>query len=84
MENEVLSCGIENWIHCSYSSLYLSIFPSFKAKFVSQFSQKLFKLESLIMDCLCIMSDHIMGLRNKLIGLFLYFCPFFFISYFPC
>ena len=40
--NELLCCGIENRFHCSYSSLYLSIFLSFKAKFVSQFFQKLY------------------------------------------
>ena len=38
--------GIENQTHCSYSSLYLSIFLSFNAKFVSQFSQELCELES--------------------------------------
>ena len=46
MDNELLYCGIENWTPCSYSSLYLSIFLSFKAKFVLQFSQELCKLES--------------------------------------
>ena len=73
MDNEFLYCGIENWTNCSYSSLYLSIFLSFKAKFVSRFSQELFKLESSIMECLCKMNDHIMELRNKLIALFLVF-----------
>ena len=81
MDNEFLYGRIENWTHCSYSSLYLSIFLSFKAKFVSGFSQELFKLESSIMECLCIMSDHIMGLRNKLIALFLVF--FIHFSLFP-
>ena len=38
IDNELLYCGIENRTPCSYSSLYLSIFLSFKAKFVSQFS----------------------------------------------
>ena len=37
MDNELLYCGIENQTPGSYSSLYLSIFLSFKAKFVSQF-----------------------------------------------
>ena len=46
MDNEVLYCGIENQTPCSYSSLYLSIFLSFKVKFVSQFSSELCKLES--------------------------------------
>ena len=41
MDNEVLYCGIENQTPCSYSSLYLSIFLSFKIKFVSQFSPEL-------------------------------------------
>ena len=34
MDNELLYCGIENRIPCSYSSLYLSIFLYFKAKFI--------------------------------------------------
>ena len=38
MDNELLYCWIENPTPCFYSSLYLSIFLSFKAKFVSQFS----------------------------------------------
>ena len=37
IDNELLYCGIENQTPCSYSSLYLSILLSFKAKFVSQF-----------------------------------------------
>ena len=77
MDNEFLYCGIENWTHCSYSSLYLSIFLSFKPKFVSRFSQELFKLESSIMECLCKISDHIMGSRNKLIALLLVFLSIF-------
>ena len=48
-------------------------FLSFKAKFVSRFSLELFKLKSSIMVCLCKMRDHIIGLRNKLIALFLVF-----------
>ena len=43
MDIELLYCGIENQTPCSYPSLYLSIFLSFKAKFVSQFSQELCK-----------------------------------------
>ena len=46
MDNELLYCGIENRTPCSYSFLYLSIFLSFKAKFVSQFSPEQWKLES--------------------------------------
>ena len=49
MDNELLYCGIENQTPCSYSFLYLSIFLSFTALFVSQFSPKLCKLESLNM-----------------------------------
>ena len=45
IDNELLYCGIENRTPCSYSSLYLSIFLSFKAKFVSQFTPELCKLE---------------------------------------
>ena len=41
MDNELLYCGIENQTPCSYFSLYSSIFVSFKAKFVSQFSPEL-------------------------------------------
>ena len=37
MDNELLYSGIENRTPCSYSSLYLSIFLSFKAKFMSSF-----------------------------------------------
>ena len=46
MDNELLYCRMENQTPCLYSSLYLSIFLSFKAKFVSQFSQELYKVES--------------------------------------
>ena len=46
MDDELLYCGIEIRTPCSYSSLYLSIFLSFKAKFMSQFSPELCKLES--------------------------------------
>ena len=49
IDNEMLNCEIENRTPCSYSSLYLSIFLSFKAKFESQFSLELCKLESLNM-----------------------------------
>ena len=46
MDNELLYCGIEILTPCPYSSLHLSIFLSFKAKFVSQFSPEICKLES--------------------------------------
>ena len=61
MNNELLYCGIENRTLCSYSSLYLSIFLSFTAKFVSHFSLELCKLESSNMVCTCRMTDCIMG-----------------------
>ena len=38
VDNELLYCLIENQTLCSYYSLYLSIFLSFTAKFVLQFS----------------------------------------------
>ena len=41
MDDELWYDVIENQAHCSYFSLYLSIFLSFKAKLVSQFSQEL-------------------------------------------
>ena len=81
MDNELLYCGIENQSPCSYSSLYLSIFLSFKAKFVSQFSQELFKLESSNVVYICRMSDCIVGLRLRIMALiFLFFIHF---SFFP-
>ena len=43
----LLYCGIENRTPCFNSALYLSMLLSFKAKFVSQFSIELCKLESL-------------------------------------
>ena len=63
-----LYCGIENQTYCSYSSLYLSIFLSFKAKFVPQFSHELYKLESSNMVYICKMCDCIVGLRLRLIA----------------
>ena len=72
MGNELLYCGIENRTPCSYSSLHLSIFLSFRAKFVSQFSPELCKLESLNMVYICRISDRIVGFRvMALIFLFL-------------
>ena len=56
MDNELLYCGIENRTPCFYSSLYLSIFLSFTAKFVSQFSPEMCKLESSNMVYICRMS----------------------------
>ena len=81
MDNEWLYCGIENQTPCSYSSFYLSIFLSFMAKFVSQFSPKLCKLESSNMVYICRMSDCNVGLRLKVMALiFLIFIHF---SFFP-
>ena len=80
MDNELLYYGIENRTPCSYFSFYLSIFLSFKAKFVSQFSSELCKLESSIMVYICRMSDCIVGLRLRVMAVFFYFHPFFFLS----
>ena len=78
MDNELLYCGIENWTPCSYSSLYLSIFLSFKAKFVSQFSQELCKLESSNMVYMCRIRYCFMGLRLRVVALiFLFFASVF-------
>ena len=77
MDNELLYCGIENRTPCSYSSLYLSIFLSFKAKFVSQFSLELCKLEPSNMVYICRMSDCIVGLRLRVIVLIFYFSSIF-------
>ena len=81
MDNKLLNCGIENWTPCSYSSFYLSMFLSFKAKFVSQFSPDLCKLESSKMVYICRMSDCIVGLRLRVMAhIFLFFHSFFFLS----
>ena len=76
IDNELLYCGIENQTPCSYSSLYLSIFLTFKAKFVSQFTPELCKLECPYMVYICRMSDCIMGLRLRVMALFFYFYLF--------
>ena len=39
VDNELLYCWIDNQTPCSYSTLYLSIFLSFKSKFVSVLSR---------------------------------------------
>ena len=77
MDNELLYCGIENRTHCSYSSLYLSIFLSFNAKFVSQFSPELYMVESSNMVYVCRMSDCIVGLRLRVMALILLFLSIF-------
>ena len=68
MDNELLYYGIENRTPCSYSSLYLSIFLSFKANFVSLFSLELCKLESSNVVYICRMSDCIVGLRLRIMA----------------
>ena len=73
MDNELLYCGIENQTPCSYFPLYLPIFLSFKAKFVSQFSPELCTLESSNMVYICRMSDYIVGLRLRVMALILLF-----------
>ena len=69
MDNKSLYCGNENRTPCSYSSLYLSIFLSFKATFVSQFFPELCTLESSNMIYICRMSDCIVGLRLRVMAL---------------
>ena len=77
MYNELLYCVIEDCTPCFYSSLYLSIFLSFKAKFVSQFSPELCELESLNMVYICRMSDCIVGLRLRLMAFIFLFLSIF-------
>ena len=77
MDNELLYCGIENWTLCYYSSIYLSIFLSFTAKFVSQFSLELCKLESSNMVYICRMSDCMVGLRLRVMALIFLFLSIF-------
>ena len=81
MDNSLLFCGIENRNPCSYSFLYLSIFLSFTAKFVSQFSPELCKLESSNVVYICRISDCIVGLRLRVMALILLF--FIHFSSFP-
>ena len=82
MDNELLYSGIENRTPCFYSSFYLSIFLSFKAKFVSKLSPELCKLESSnVVYILCRMSDCIVGLKLRVIALI--FLVFIHFSFFP-
>ena len=67
MDNELLYCGIEKRIPCSCSSLYLSIFLSFKPKFVSQSSNMIY---------ICRISDCIVGLRLRVMAFFLFLSIF--------
>ena len=77
MDNELLYCWIENQTPCFYSFLYLSIFLSFKPKFVSQFSPELIKLESSNMIYICRMSDCIVGLRLRVMAVIFLFLSIF-------
>ena len=77
MDNELLYCGIEKRTPCSHSSFCLSIFLSFTAKFVSQFSPELCKLESSNMIYICRMSDFIVGLRLRVMALIFLFLSIF-------
>ena len=77
MDNELLYCGIENQTPCTYSSLYLSIFLSFTAIYVSQFSPELCKLESSNMVYIRRMSDCIVGLRHRVMALIFLFLSIF-------
>ena len=75
-DNELLYYGIENQTPCSYSSLYLSIFLSCKAK-VSLFSPELCKLESSNMVYICRMSDCMVGRRLRVMALIFLFLSIF-------
>ena len=77
MDNELLYYGIKNQTPCLYSSLYLSIFLSFKAKFVSLFSLELCKLESSNMVYICRMSECIVGLRLRVMAFIFLFLSIF-------
>ena len=77
MDNELLYYGIENRTPCSFCFLYLSIFLSFMAKFVTQFFLELCKLESSNMVYICRMSDCIVGSRLRVMALFFNFSSIF-------
>ena len=77
IDNELLYCGIENQTLCFYSFLYLSSLLSFMAKFVSQFSPELCKLDSSNMVYICRMSDYIVGLRLRVMALIFLFLSIF-------
>ena len=64
----------------SLFSLYSSIFLSFKAKIVSQFSLELCKLEFSYKVYICRMSGCNVGLRLRVMAFIFYFYPFFFLS----
>ena len=77
LHNQLLCYGIENRTPSSYSSLDLSIFLSFKAKFVSLFFLELCKLGSSSMLYICRMSDCIVGLRLRVMALIFLFLSIF-------
>ena len=79
MDDELLYCGIKK--NRSPCSLFVH-FLSFKAKFVSQFSQELCKLESsnMVYIYTCRMSDCIVVLRLRVMAFIFLFYPF---SFFP-
>ena len=77
MDNELLYYGIENQSPCFYSSIYLSIYLSLKAKFVSLFSPELCKLESSNVIYICRMSDYIVGWRLRIMALIFLFSSIF-------
>ena len=81
IDNELLYCGIVNRTSFFNSSLSLSIFQFFKAKFLSQFSPELCKLESSNVVYVCRMSDCIMGLRLRVMVLIISFLIH--LSFFP-
>ena len=60
---------IKNQAYGSYNSLYLSIFLSFQGNILSQFSQKISKLESSNFANICRMSDGIMELKFRVMAL---------------
>ena len=80
MDNALWYYGLENRTPCSNNSFFFSIFLSFKARFVSQFSPKLCKLDSLNMVYICRMSDCIVGLKRRVLAfiflIFIYFSSF--------
>ena len=77
MDNVLLYCGMENRTPCSNTTLYLSVCLSFKAKFVSQFSLELCKLDSSNVVYICRMSGCIVGLRLKVMVLIFLFSSIF-------
>ena len=77
MDNELLYYGIENQTPCSYSSLLFVHFSVCKAKFVSQFSPELCKLESSNMVYICRMSDCTVGLRLSVMAFIFLFLSIF-------